>query len=434
MKIFALFLILFSLPSFAKTMEELLKDDWTVQETLLIKNEVKKRLALSFEPGSPHLADITKKIIPWAMMEGLQPVEVARIIVYMDRAVKAGADFENAEDLIPLVATKDISIKDFVLMVQYNKETKKAKIPEQIRQLFLSTALQKKWDGYSILSAGRGLILAKSAGMNLNTVAPKLLKAISPDGFKKSPEKIEREVKTAIDYNPDTQRNQDSKKILTNLRRIHEKSQAKEPSIEEIEKVVKETETTDQTIEDIGELNIIPRKTKEPRPEEKKAPEPELIPEFIDEEEAPKILEEDKTPKESWETLREAALKSTIKPWVGTPYLWGGSSKRGVDCSGFTGAILTDKKIGAPRALLPHSSGSQSKSGVAVDRSKLRAGDLVFFSASPNGSKITHVGVAISGTEFAHSSNKGVGFDPIDSKHWSKRFVKARRIFKKVIE
>ena len=144
--LFALILFFFSLPAFAKTMEELLKDDWSSQETLLIKNEVKKRLALSFEPGSSHLADITKKIIPWAMLEGLQPVEVARIIVYMDRSVKAGVDFDHAEDLIPLVATKDIAIKDFVMMSEYNKETKNAKIPEQIRQLFLSTALQKKWD------------------------------------------------------------------------------------------------------------------------------------------------------------------------------------------------------------------------------------------------------------------------------------------------
>ncbi|MBE7410640.1 MAG: C40 family peptidase [Leptospiraceae bacterium] len=428
MKFLSILFLFISLSIHAKTMEELLKEDWTGQETLLIKNEVKKRLALSFEPGSEHLANITKKIIPWAMMEGLQPIEVARIIVYMDRAVKAGADFEVAEDLIPLVATKDISIKDFIMMVEYYKETSKAKIPEQIRQLFLTTALQKKWDGFSILSAGRGLILAKSSGMDLNTVAPKLLKAIPPNGFKKNPKAIEAEIKKAIQFNPNTQRVSNSNKIFTNLRVIHEKSDFNENNIEEMKTTIKEIEKTNTVIEEISELEIIPRKTVE-----KKFPEPEFIPNFIDEEEAPKILEEDKSPKESWETLKESNLKATIKPWVGTPYLWGGSSKRGIDCSGFTGAILTDKNIGAPKALLPHSSGSQAKSGSPVEKSMLRAGDLIFFSASPNGSKITHVGVVISNKEFAHSSNKGVGYDPIDSKHWSKRFVKARRIFKKVI-
>ena len=104
-----------------------------------------------------------------------------------------------------------------------------------------------------------------------------------------------------------------------------------------------------------------------------------------------------------------SSLVATAKKYLGTRYVYGGSSPSGFDCSGFTMYIYN--KYGVS---LPHSATSQWQSGKGTriyDRSQLQAGDLVFFCnpAYSNGKACSHVGIYIGGGQFIHSSSPSSG-------------------------
>jgi len=117
----------------------------------------------------------------------------------------------------------------------------------------------------------------------------------------------------------------------------------------------------------------------------------------------------------------EAALRQVHAEWQGTPHRLGGTSKRGVDCSGLLYLVF-------PAVLhthLPRTTEEQARMGRSVRQSNLQAGDLVFF--RPN-RKTRHVGVYLRDGEFLHAPNSGVRVDRLDDPYWNRAYWMARRV------
>ena len=117
----------------------------------------------------------------------------------------------------------------------------------------------------------------------------------------------------------------------------------------------------------------------------------------------------------------EHQMQSEIDGWMGTPYVYGGVSKSGVDCSGFTQAVY--RSIGFE---IPRRASRQSAVAQSVSRNNLKYGDLIFFNTS--GSGISHCGIYLGNGEFVHaSSSRGVVRDLLNHPYYSSRYVTAGR-------
>jgi cell wall-associated NlpC family hydrolase len=119
---------------------------------------------------------------------------------------------------------------------------------------------------------------------------------------------------------------------------------------------------------------------------------------------------------------RDEVLLDVVS-YLGVPYEFGGSTKKGIDCSGLTSRVYTDA-IGKS---LPHSTGAQYSTGAEVPQNELEFGDLVFFNTTGRGP--SHVGIYIEDDLFVHASvSYGVTISSLESSYYKNRFVGARRI------
>ncbi|MGZ9899925.1 C40 family peptidase [Shewanella gaetbuli] len=119
----------------------------------------------------------------------------------------------------------------------------------------------------------------------------------------------------------------------------------------------------------------------------------------------------------------EKSLSAFYQQWKGTPYRFGGLSKRGLDCSGLVYLAYQDilgERVGRTVK-------SQQSLGKEVARANLQIGDLVFFRVNRN---TRHVGVYMGNNQFLHvSTKKGVIISALDNPYWAPKYKFSKRFY-----
>lgn len=124
-------------------------------------------------------------------------------------------------------------------------------------------------------------------------------------------------------------------------------------------------------------------------------------------------------------SAKGAALAQYALQFQGYPYVYGGSSPSGFDCSGFVTYVCKQNGFSVNRT-----ASAQMSNGTVVSRDQLQPGDLVFFNSGNPSKLATHVGIYIGNGQFIHAStpSTGVIISDINSSYYSNSFVGARRL------
>ena len=119
-----------------------------------------------------------------------------------------------------------------------------------------------------------------------------------------------------------------------------------------------------------------------------------------------------------------AQILAEAQKYLGTPYVYGGASPAGFDCSGFVYYVL--KQLGFSPYRTP---ADQYRQGTSVSKENLKVGDIVFF-AGTYASGISHVGIYAGNGQFIHSPNSRstVSYSDLTSGYWANHYYGARRM------
>jgi hypothetical protein len=121
------------------------------------------------------------------------------------------------------------------------------------------------------------------------------------------------------------------------------------------------------------------------------------------------------------ESLKNLTLLGFIDDWFGTRYRYGGETKRGIDCSALTGALL----LAVYGFNMPRTAREQYEATEHISKNELKEGDLVFFNTRGG---VSHVGVYLDNDYFVQASSHGVTISNLDDHYYSKRFICGGRV------
>jgi probable lipoprotein NlpC len=127
-------------------------------------------------------------------------------------------------------------------------------------------------------------------------------------------------------------------------------------------------------------------------------------------------------------TTKADRIVANALNYKGVKYKFGGTTKRGMDCSGVIYVAFGEENFQLPRI-----SRDMAKRGKKISLNKAKKGDLLFFKTSKSRRGINHVGLVVSNKNgqirFIHAtSSRGVIVSSLSEKYWKKAFVKATKV------
>src|SRR3569623_774074 len=140
--------------------------------------------------------------------------------------------------------------------------------------------------------------------------------------------------------------------------------------------------------------------------------------------------EEQSLAKDYFSQIMGVALSNTsnvklfqfVYDWIGTPYHFGGSSRKGIDCSGFTKELYSK----VFNLTIKRNSRDIFSMVNPVSKDDLQQGDLVFFKIHSR--SISHVGIYLGDGKFAHASSRGVAISSLEDGYYNRYFYKGGRL------